>query len=230
MFKIFQHDDFFTRPAQSRVFFWRIDLLFWMLIAVVLLALLIAPSARAAQCNTIFLTDKNGNLSFPFCPPNRANSTPGFIDNMTIGANVPAPGTFTNLQASNFVNTSPTPLVQGAPNAQTVSATLTAANLQTGIITVNNGTGASSALTLPLATAMDTAFPNAVAGSSFDFSVVNLSVTALETAVMTINTGWTLVGSMIVAIETATTGATPSAGRFRARKTGTGAWTLYRLS
>ena len=113
-------------------------------------------------------------------------------------------------------------IVQGTPNAQTVSATLTAANIQTGLITVSQGASGASALQLPLATAMDTAFPNAVANSAFDFSVSNISVTSGETASITTNTGWTLVGEMTLAITTA--------GRFRARKTGTGAWTLYRLS
>lgn len=111
---------------------------------------------------------------------------------------------------------------QGAPNAQTVSALLTAANILTGIITVAQGASGASALQLPLATAMDTALPTSVAGDSFDFSVVNTSVTSGETSSVTTNTGWTLVGSMAQAITTS--------ARFRARKTATGAWTLYRLS
>jgi hypothetical protein len=119
---------------------------------------------------------------------------------------------------------------QGAPAAATTSATLTAANILAGIITVLQGGGANSAQQLPLATAMDTALPTSVASDAFDFSVINLSVAAGETASITTNTGWTLVGSMSIDIQTAVSGATPSAGRFRARKTGAGAWTLYRLS
>jgi hypothetical protein len=117
---------------------------------------------------------------------------------------------------------------QGAPSAQTVSATLTAANILTGIITVAQGAGAASALQLPLATAMDTALPSSIAGDSFDFSVINISTNTLEPASLTTNTGWTLVGDMDVIANNATT--TKSAGRFRARKTAAGAWTLYRLS
>jgi hypothetical protein len=111
---------------------------------------------------------------------------------------------------------------QGAPFAATVSATLTAAQIQTGLITVLQGGGANSAQQLPLATAMDAAFPSFVANSYFDFSVANISVSAGETASITTNTGWTLVGEMTLAITTS--------ARFRARKTGAGAWTLYRLS
>ena len=117
---------------------------------------------------------------------------------------------------------------QGNPAAVTTSATLTAANLLAGIITVNQGASGASAQQLPLATAMDTALPTSVAGDAFDFSVINISVTAAEAASITTNTGWTLVGDMDVAANSAIT--TKWAGRFRARKTAAGAWTLYRLS
>lgn len=117
---------------------------------------------------------------------------------------------------------------QGTPTAKTVSSTMTAADLLAGIVTVAQGAAGASAQQLPLATAMDTAFPDAAAGDAFDFSMINTSVTAAESASITTNTGWTLVGDMDVQANSAVT--TKSAGRFRARKTGTGAWTLYRLS
>lgn len=117
---------------------------------------------------------------------------------------------------------------QVAQTAKTVSATLTAAELLTGIITVNQGAGAASVLTLPLATAMDTALSASAANDAFDFSVINISTVAAEDASVATNTGWTLVGNMDIASNAAATDK--SAGRFRARKTATGAWTLYRLS
>jgi hypothetical protein len=58
--------------------------------------------------------------------------------------------------------------------------------------------------------------------------VINISTVAAESASLTTNTGWTLVGDMDVAANSAAT--TKSAGRFRARKTGTALWTVYRLS
>lgn len=118
---------------------------------------------------------------------------------------------------------------QGAPAAATVSATLTAANLMAGIITVNQAGGATSAQQLPLAADLDTAIPSAAAGDSFDFSVINTSTVDAEDASITTNTGWTLVGSMDVPAYSAA-GSLNSSGLFRARKTGAGAWTLYRLS
>lgn len=119
-------------------------------------------------------------------------------------------------------------LAQGTPAAKTTSTTLTGAEVRTGIITVNQGAAATSSLTLPLATAMDTAFTDALAGDSFDFSVINISTVAAEDADILTNTGWTLVGSMAVQSNAAITDK--SSGLFRARKTATGAWTLYRRS
>lgn len=110
---------------------------------------------------------------------------------------------------------------QGAPGSQDTAATLTAAQILAGILT-SNPSGAIN-LQLPLATAMDTALPTAAAGDAFDFSVISLAgSTNLPT--LTINTGWTLVGAVTF------TAVAGNAGRFRARKTGAGAWTLYRLS
>jgi hypothetical protein len=67
-----------------------------------------------------------------------------------------------------------------------------------GIITVNQGGGATSSLTLPLATSMDTALPSSIANDAFDFSLINISTNAAEDADILTNTGWTLVGSMAV--------------------------------
>lgn len=191
-------------------------------------AALLVSAVIALAGNTTFFSSTIGDITFPFSPPTNSGATPGTIDNMTIGATTPAAGTFTNLKAASLTTTGSLNFIsQGAPTAATVSATLTAAQLQTGIITVLQGGGAASNQQLPLATAMDTAFPNAAAGTAFDFSVINLSSTALEIANITTNTGWTLVGTMAVAAIAA---GVESQGRFRARKTGTGAWVLYRIS
>lgn len=117
---------------------------------------------------------------------------------------------------------------QAAQTAKTVSATLTAAEMLVGIITVNQGAAGASVLTLPLATAMDTALATSAANDYFDFSVINISTVDAEDASVATNTGWTLVGNMDVHAYSAA-GSLNSSGRFRARKTGTGAWTLYRI-
>lgn len=107
---------------------------------------------------------------------------------------------------------------QGAPAAVNATATLTAAQLIGGIIT--STTAAATNATLPAATAMDTAIPDSAANDSLDFSVIN---TGPEAFTILTGAGWTaLVGAVIV--------ATATSGRFRARKTAAGAWTLYRLA
>lgn len=118
---------------------------------------------------------------------------------------------------------------QGAPAAKTTSTTLTAAELCTTIITVNQAASGTSVLTLPLATALDSALPDAAAGDSFDFSVINTSTVDAEDASVVTNTGWTLVGNMDIHAYSAA-GSLNSSARFRARKTGAGTWTLYRIS
>lgn len=130
---------------------------------------------------------------------------------------------------STFVDRSTRTVAQGTPTAKTVSATLTAAEILAGIITVNQGAAGASALQLPLATAMDTALPESAANDAFDFSVINISTVDAEDASITTNTGWTLVGNVDIPAYSAA-GSLNSSGRFRARKTAAGAWTLYRLS
>lgn len=117
---------------------------------------------------------------------------------------------------------------QAAPVAKTVSGLMTAANLLVGLITVAQGAGAASAQQLPTAANLDLAQPDAVENSCFDFSVINTSTVDAEDASITTNDGWTLVGSMDLPAYSAA-GSLNSSGRFRARKTGAAAWTLYRL-
>lgn len=137
----------------------------------------------------------------------------------TVNGPTPAIPNTSSYQTSdgNLNQTKLTP--QGTPaafdNAVSATPTATAAQILGGLIT-STGT---VALTLPLATDLDTALPNAFVGDSFDFSVISIGA---NTCTVTTNTGWTLVGTMTV--------LTTIASGFRARKTGTGTWTLYRMS
>lgn len=112
--------------------------------------------------------------------------------------------------------------VQAAPAAFNATGTLTAANLLAGIIT---STAASAvAATLPLATALETAYQaqygNALGvGDSFDIAVIDTGAAAAVT--MTTNTGWTLVGNMVVALSTS--------GHFRVQRNSSTTYTLYRV-
>ncbi len=119
---------------------------------------------------------------------------------------------------------------QNAPTAKTVSATLTAAEVLAGIITVNQAAAGASAQQLPTGTDLEAAMPATIAnGDSFDFSVINTSTVDAEDASLTTNTGWTLVGSMDIPAYSAA-GSLNSSGRFRARRTAANTWSLYRLS
>lgn len=115
---------------------------------------------------------------------------------------------------------------QGAPTAKTVSATLTAAELLAGIITVTQGSGANSAQQVPTGTAIQAALPaDFAAGDSFDVSIINLGG-ASETASLTVNTDVTIVGRATIDVAAATASGS---GIFRFRKTADHVFVVYRI-
>lgn len=118
---------------------------------------------------------------------------------------------------------------QGSPTAKTVSATLTAAEILAGIITVNQQAGGTSALQLCTGTALTAAVSaNMATGDAFDVSVINISTVTAEDASITTNTGMTLVGNMDFSSNDAATSR--SSGILRFRKTGATTFTVYRLA
>jgi hypothetical protein len=109
--------------------------------------------------------------------------------------------------------------VQGAPTSITAAATMTAAQLANGLFVFD---GSAGNLTLPTVADLEAAVSSASkVNAAFDFFVVNIDGGTDDVTVATA-TGWTLVGTMQV--DNATS------GHFRARKTGDGTWTLYRMS
>jgi hypothetical protein len=109
--------------------------------------------------------------------------------------------------------------VQGAPTALTAAATATAAQLANGLFTFN---GTAGNLTLPTVADLEASVSSAAkVNAAFDFYVINIDAGTDDVTVATA-TGWTLVGNMVVTEATS--------GHFRARKTGDGSWTLYRIS
>jgi hypothetical protein len=106
---------------------------------------------------------------------------------------------------------------QGAPTAKAAAATLTPAELANGIINYN---GTASALTVPLGTDLDTAFPSMKVNSSFDFYIINTGGT--NAATVTANTGCTLVGVAAVSANTA--------ANWRVRKTADATYVFYRIA
>ena len=108
-----------------------------------------------------------------------------------------------------------------APATATDTATLTAAQVLNGII-LSTPT-AAAAYTLPTVADLEAALSSANVGSTVDFVVINLASSDYDIT-MTTNTGWTVTGGGVVVVQEA------SSAQFRARKTGTGTWQLYRIA
>lgn len=104
---------------------------------------------------------------------------------------------------------------QGAPTEITDAATITAAQLATGLLVLTSAGGDSYAL--PTVADWEAVVTNAKVDSSFDFAIVSLG----GTSTLTVGTGWTLVGHATIATVS---------GMWRARKTGVGTWTAYRIA
>lgn len=118
--------------------------------------------------------------------------------------------------------------VQKAPAGATSSATLTTAQITNGIILGAPGSSAA-AYTLPLASDLDAFLTNAHVNSSFDFSIINTDGSGSGVITVTTNTGWSIgTGGSLGLMTIAATAGTVR--RFRARKTGDAAWTLYAIS
>lgn len=110
-------------------------------------------------------------------------------------------------------------LAQGAPTAVAAAATATAAQLANGLFTFN---GTAGNLTLPTVADLELVVAVDKPDVAFDFYVINIDASGSDTVTVAAGTGWTLVGAGAVTVGTS--------GHFRARKTGVGAWTCYRLS
>ena len=110
--------------------------------------------------------------------------------------------------------------VQGAPTALTAAATATAAQLEAGLFTFN---GTAGNLTLPTVADLEEGIPSATkVDAAFDFFVINIDASGSDAVTLAVGTGWTIVGAAAVAAATS--------AHFRARKTGDGSWTAYRIS
>jgi hypothetical protein len=104
------------------------------------------------------------------------------------------------------------------PTAYTAAATLTAADLASGLVIYTSSSTAN--LTLPTAAITDAAFSSAKVGSSFDVALVTTS-TGVPTIV--VGTGWSLA-------STSGAGVASKSVLYRAVKTGDAAYSLYRIA
>ena len=120
---------------------------------------------------------------------------------------------------------------QGTPTAETVSATLTIAELLTKIVTGTHSAGATQTYTMPTGTLMSGGVATAT-GDSFDWSVINLSAAALDTVTIAAGVDHTLVGNGVVASAHSSTGGDGrgNSATFRSRMTGATTWVTYRIA
>jgi hypothetical protein len=110
--------------------------------------------------------------------------------------------------------------VQGAPTAVAAAATMTAAELSNGLFVFN---GAAGNLTLPTVALVEADITAASkVNASLDFIIINIDASGSESVTLAAGTGWTIVGVAAVAVNTS--------AQFRARKTGDGTWTAYRIA
>jgi hypothetical protein len=118
---------------------------------------------------------------------------------------------------------------QGAPTAETTTATLTIAGLLTKIITGTHAAGATQAYTLPTGTLMSGGVATAT-GDSFDWTIINLSAAAADTITLTAGATHTIVGNPIVqSAHVSTGGITGNSAVFRSRMTAATTWITYRI-
>lgn len=117
------------------------------------------------------------------------------------------------------------------PATATTAATLTAAQLLTGILNATpTATGATVAYTLPTGTLMDAAVKFEV-GDSFDWVLINNALAALDTITVTAGTAHTVVGGPIVqSLHVSTGGITGYSAQFRTRKTAAATFVSYRIA
>ena len=109
--------------------------------------------------------------------------------------------------------------VQGAPTAVAAAATMTAAELANGLFVFN---GTAGNLTLPTVALVEADISAASkVNASFDFIIINADATT-DDVTLAVGTGWTIVGNAVVTEATS--------AQFRARKTGDGTWTAYRIA
>jgi hypothetical protein len=109
--------------------------------------------------------------------------------------------------------------VQGAPTAVAAAATMTTAELANGLFVFN---GAAGSLTLPTVAQVEADISSASkVNAAFDFVIINADATT-DDVTLAAGTGWTIVGNAVVIEATS--------AQFRARKTGDGTWTAYRIA
>ena len=111
---------------------------------------------------------------------------------------------------------------QAAPQSVAATATLTAAQVASGVLLVGSGATAAQTYTLPTGASLDALVSSAKVNSTFELVLVNLG-TSSGTATLAVGTGVTDGGNALVAV------GTTASGRFLFRRTGDSTYVVYRV-
>ena len=111
---------------------------------------------------------------------------------------------------------------QAAPQSVTATATLTAAQVASGVLLVGSGATTAQTYTLPTGASLDALVSSAKVNSTFELVLVNLG-TSSGTAALAAGTGVTDGGNALVAV------AITSSGRFLFRRVADSTWVVYRV-
>ncbi len=140
--------------------------------------------------------------------------------------------TYSNYGDGNVIEGAYRPIMtmhQPTPTAKTTAATLTIAELLTGVITGTHAAGATQAYTLPTGTLCDAGCPPST-DEGFDWYLINLSLNAVDTITVTAGVAHTIVGNPIVQSSNASTGGVYGNGsHWRTRKTAANTFVTTRL-
>lgn len=110
----------------------------------------------------------------------------------------------------------------------TTSATLTAAQVISGLLLANQGAAGAATYTMPTGTLLQAALPKTMqVGDGFEFTIVNVSTVAAEDVTVAGGSGTTAVGNMTIASNAAV--ADQAWGTFYVQKTGNNAFSFYRV-
>lgn len=127
-----------------------------------------------------------------------------------------------NLGEISFYNTTAPTALSGA------TVTITAADLATGVCTMDSGGTDAGTYTFPTGALLDAAFPSLKVGSTFDCAFINIGDNAANDVTFGAGTGNTLVGN--AEIQDSITKTSNTSGIFRFRRTGDAAYTIYRIA
>ena len=127
-----------------------------------------------------------------------------------------------NLGEISFYNTTAPAVLSGA------TVTITAADLATGVCTMDSGGTDAGTYTFPTGALLDAAFPSVKVGSTFDCAFINIGDNAANDVTFGAGTGNTLVGN--AEIQDSITKTSNTSGIFRFRRTGDAAYTIYRIA